>query len=229
MILTVGDTHGDIDYRKLSNHLVVREFGRLPDFIIQLGDFAVPWSNNPEDSQDRYLRDWYGEKPYDIVVVPGNHECYTRIEKMPREIYHGAWVRRYSKNIVYAERNQILTIEDKTFYCFGGADSTDKQSRVLYQTWWPQEACTYQDFTDAKDLFKRVKSVDYVVTHTAPEKIIAEFNYPERMDGTSKLLTYVDENLEFKHWYFGHMHADKTYQEKYTCQYRKIRLIGESS
>jgi len=227
MILTVGDTHGEHDYRKLSNHLVVREFGRLPDFIIQLGDFAVPWSNNPENKTDRYLCNWYGEKPYDIIVIPGNHECYTRIESMPREIYHGAWVRRYSKNIVFVERNQILTLEDKTFYCFGGADSTDKLGRVLFESWWPQEACTYQDFIDAKELLSRVSEVDYVVTHTAPEKVISMLGYEERLDGTSKLLTYISENLKFKHWYYGHMHKDVTYYDKYTCQYYRLRLIGD--
>ncbi len=227
MILTVGDTHGEHDYRKLSNHLIVREFGRLPDFVIQLGDFGVPWSNNSEDKTDRYLRNWYGEKPYDVIVIPGNHENYDRIEQLPVEIYYGAKVRRYSKNIVFVERNQILEIEDKTFYCFGGADSTDKEGRVLYKDWWPQEACTYKDFLDAKELFQRVSSVDYVVTHTAPEKVIAEMGYDERLDGISKLLTYVDETLKFKHWYFGHMHKDKTYFDKYTCQYYKVNLIKE--
>ncbi len=226
MILTCGDTHGDIDYRKLSNHLVVREFGRLPDFVIQLGDFGVPWSNNPNDKTDIYMKKWYEEKPYDVVVVPGNHCNYSRIEQMPREIYHGAWVRRYSKNIVFVERNQIMMLENESFYFFGGADSTDKETRVLYQSWWPQESCTYQDFVDAKELLKRVASVDYIITHTAPEKVIAEMGYDERLDGTSKLLTYIDENLDCTHWYFGHMHKDQTYFDKYTCQYRNLKLIS---
>jgi hypothetical protein len=128
---------------------------------------------------------------------------------MPRELYNGAFVRRYSDNIVYVEKNQVMEIDNKKFYFLGGAESVDKEFRILYKSWWPQEDATYADFLRCKSLLKRVKEVDYVITHTAPEKIVKKIGALNRFDGTSKLLTYLDENLKFKHWYFGHFHSYK--------------------
>lgn len=231
MILVTADTHGEIEFRKLDNSRIKKDFGELPDYLIVAGDFGVPWSNDEENKTDLYMKKWYEGKSYDIIVIPGNHENYSRIEKMPREIYHGAWARRYGKNIVFVEKNQILELEDKKIYCFGGADSTDKEFRVMFESWWPQEQATYADFLQMEKLLKRLgrnnnPAVDYVITHTCPTKITRALYHKERRnDSTSKVLDYLDAHLEFKHWYFGHMHEDKTLQEKYTCVYDWIREL----
>lgn len=228
MILVAGDTHGDIDYRKLDNHKVRSQFGRLPDYLIVAGDFGVPWSNNEEDPTDLFMKKWYEDKPYEIIVVLGNHDNYSRIEKMPQEVYHGARVKRYTSNIVFVEKNQILELENKIIYCFGGADSIDKEYRTLNESWWPQEQSTYADFLEMKNFIFRSYniSVDYVITHTAPEHVVAEMGREDRLnDSTSKLLTYVDLHLKFKHWYFGHMHEDVTIKDKYTCLYEILIRI----
>jgi len=230
MILATADLHGQHDFRKLDNHRIVSDFGRLPEFVFVAGDFGVPWSNNPEDRQDLYMKKWYEEKPYDLIVIPGNHSNYNRIEMMPREMYHGGWARRYGKNIVFIEKNQILEVEGKTFYCFGGADSTDKEGRVMFESWWPQEQATYADFIEMASLLDRLdnnrKEVDYVITHTCPTKIVKALYRNDRFnDSTSKILDYLDGQIKFKHWYFGHMHEDKTLQEKYTCLYDWVKEI----
>lgn len=223
MILISGDTHGDIDYRKLDNYKIISQFGRLPDYMLVAGDFGVPWSNDENNAQDLYMKKWYENKPYDIIVILGNHENYSRVEKMPREIYHGAWVRRYTLNVVFVEKNQILEIEDKKFYCLGGADSTDKERRIIWQSWWPQEQATYADFIEMEKLLERVNEVDYVVTHTCPENVVNKIHRGDRInDVTSKLLTFLDSNIKYKHWYFGHMHQDVTILDKYTCLYNKL-------
>lgn len=228
MILITADLHGHIDYRKLDNHKIVSMYERLPDYVIVAGDFGVPWSNNHEDPQDRYMQKWYEEKPYEIIVVPGNHENYNRIEALPREMYHGGWVRRLAKNIVFVEKNQIIEIEGKTFYCLGGADSTDKERRVLFLSWWPQEEATYADFLAMMDKLETVKEVDYIVAHTAPTKIVRAMLRSDRIgDTTSKLLDVLVEKIKFKHFYFGHMHEDKTIHEKYTCLYDWVQEIPE--
>ncbi|NTW91314.1 MAG: hypothetical protein HGA35_05240, partial [Erysipelotrichaceae bacterium] len=172
MILITADCHGDIDFRKLDNHAIKSAYERLPEYVIVAGDFGVPWSNNETNSQDIFMKKWYEEKPYDIIVIPGNHENYARIEAMPREMYHGAWVHRYGKNIIFVEKNQIIEVEGKTFYCLGGADSTDKERRVLFQSWWPQEEATYADYTAMIEKIDNVKEVDYIIAHTAPTKIV---------------------------------------------------------
>lgn len=226
MILITSDTHGDNDFRKLDNRSIKKEYDRLPDYVIITGDFGVPWSNNPKDAQDLYMIKWYAEKPYDIIIIPGNHENYSRIEMLPREMYHGGWARRLNKNIVFIEKNQVIEIEGKTFYCLGGADSTDKEHRILFQSWWPQEQATYADFISMMGLLDTVKEVDYILAHTAPSKIVQSMLRSDRAnDTTSKLLDVLVENIKFKHFYFGHMHDDVTINGKYTCMYERVLEI----
>jgi len=219
MIIVTADLHGHIDYRKLDNKRMKKSFGRLPDFVIVAGDFGVPWSNNLDDPQDIYMKKWYEAKPYDVVVVPGNHCNYSRIEALPVETYHGAKARRFGKNIVFIEKNQILELEGKTFYCFGGADSTDIEFRTLFLDYFPQEQATYADFLEMQEVLQKVQKVDYIIAHTAPTEIVERMHRDDRLnDSTSKVLDYLVENLDFNRFYFGHMHEEFTYG-KYRCIY----------
>jgi hypothetical protein len=226
MILIAGDTHGKYDIRKLNNKNLRNSFDNLPSYLIITGDFGCPWSNDEKDPEDNYLKKWYGNKPYEVIVIPGNHENYNRIQAIPKELYHGAWCHRYSKNIVIIDKNQIMELEENTFFCFGGADSIDKDGRIPFISWWPQEQATYDDFVTMKELIDRVRKVDYVITHTAPAKIIKEMGINDRInDATAKILDYLDDNLKFTHWYFGHMHDDVTLFNKYTCLYNIVKQI----
>lgn len=224
MIAITGDLHGDIDYRTLNNSNVKKACGgTFPQYVIVAGDFGVPWSNSESNSQDIYLKKWYGKKPYDLVIIPGNHENYDRIEKMPQDIYHGALVYRYSNNIVFVQKNQILTLEDKTFYCFGGADSIDKEYRKPFISWWPQEKATYADFLIMQTRLKITKAVDYVISHAGPSSIVKEmFDFSfSTQDSTEHILEYLKGSIAFKHWYFGHYHENKTIKN-FSCLYKRI-------
>lgn len=226
MVIVSGDTHGNLDFRKLDNDKVKKQFGVFPSYVIITGDFGVPWSNAENDNQDTYMRKWYEEKPYDIIVVCGNHDNYNRIEAMPSEIYHRAKVRRYTKNIVFVEKNQILELEGKTFYCFGGADSTDMQFRTAFVSWWPQERCSNADLAEMRRVLKNTKEVDYIIAHTAPTEIVAKMHRNDRItDVTSMALSQLVEKLKFKMFYFGHMHEDKIIDEKYRCLYNDLAII----
>ena len=230
MIAVSGDTHGDTDFWKLGNPALRSVLGGdLPQFLIICGDFGVPWSNNPDDEQDNYLRKWYEDKPYEIIVCPGNHENYDRIALMPEEIYHGGRVRRYAKNIVMVERNQVLDIEGSLFYFFGGANSIDKMYRQPNVSWWPQELSTYADDAEMREVLKAIKSVDYVISHTCPESQISNFTHDMAKlydaDPTRGSLQYLLEKLNFTHWYFGHFHRDKD-ESKFSCLYNIVRKIG---
>lgn len=227
MILVCGDTHGDIDFRKLSNKKLLQKFGDLPNYLLVAGDFGLPWSNDPNNAQDLYLKRWYEAKPYYVIVTPGNHDNYDRIYNMPKEVFHGANIRKYSDNIFFLEKGEVITLEDKTFFSFGGAESIDKLYRREGVSWWSQEDATYADFMKVDVLLQGVKSVDYVITHTAPEFVINEIA-PSRRDSTSQLLTYIAEHLAFKTWYFGHMHVDKAIVKdgrSYVCLYNDVATI----
>jgi hypothetical protein len=77
------------------------------------------------------------------------------------------------------------------------------------------------------------RKVDYILTHTCPERILHEFLYltPQTSGKfhcrTAQFLNEVDNRMEFKEWHFGHMHMDHTYietsddghQDIYQCHY----------
>ena len=228
MILVCGDTHGDVDYHKLSNDTLVKQFGRLPDYLIVCGDFGVPWSNDLRNKQDMHMKKWYESKPYQVIVCLGNHENYSRISQMPQEEYLGGKVRRFGKNIVFVEKNQILTIENKTFYFFGGALSIDKLYRVPSISWWPEEDATAADQYAVVETLKNISEVDYIISHTCPESIVGDFTRGfEGCDDhcpTRRVLDYVDTNLHCKVWYFGHFHRDKVVGH-HTCLYTIVREV----
>jgi DNA repair exonuclease SbcCD nuclease subunit len=226
--LVSGDIHGQHDFHKLSNHRLVSEFGALPDILIVAGDFGAPWSNNPDDPEDNYILRWYGEKPYKVLVIPGNHENYSRIQALPSVTVFGAKAHQWGQNIFFIEKNEVLNIEGKTFYCFGGATSTDKEQRILYQSWWPEEDATYADFISMQEKLEIVKSVDFVVSHTCPEKWVPllgpNFHSFDNCP-TRKLLDNLESHLNYGKWFFGHFHRDQRVGDKGHCLYEKLKEV----
>jgi len=229
MILVTADTHGENDFHKLSNDKIKRVCdGQMPQYLIICGDFAVPWFNAEDNPQDIYLRKWYDEKPYQVIVCKGNHENYSRIERMPLEEYMGGLVRRYSKNIVYVENNSILTIEGKTYYFFGGANSIDKACRVPFLSWWPQETASPKECLEMMQKVSENPKVDYIISHTCPESLVKifsnDFDKLYDPDPTRVALDYLKDHIQFEKWFFGHFHKDVT-EEKYTCSFKKVHQI----
>ena len=70
--------------------------------------------------------------------------------------------------------------------------------------------------------------VDYIITHTGPDDILKIGMSSVAADPTSRYLNSIMHNVEFKHWYFGHMHIDKTILNKYSFLYNKIIPLGDS-
>ena len=75
-------------------------------------------------------------------------------------------------------RGRIFQIGAVTFFTFGGADSVDKQFRKEGVSWWPQERQTEEEFAEGmNNLAKHNYLVDYIITHTAPQDIVAQLGY----------------------------------------------------
>jgi predicted phosphodiesterase len=228
-IIVSGDTHGNIDYHKLTNSSIMSQFGTLPDIVIVAGDFGVPWSNNNTDKQDEYLARGYSEKPYKILVVPGNHENYDRIEKMPITSIYGAKANQFTENIFFIQKNEVVTINKSTFFCFGGAMSSDKMYRIPKISWWSQEDASYGDWINFLEKFKNIQSVDYVITHTCPEPWMKELEFTHHINDkcpTREILTSIEEKLAYRKWFFGHFHQDKIINNgKAQCLYETLIQI----
>lgn len=137
-----GDYHGNFDYE--SHYLSKKAFPENAtlsdeDVMFFLGDFALPWYYAPQGEQLKKERKGFRPlanlKPT-IFVVLGNHENYDLVEKMPTIEKFGGRLKVFENEfakIYYALRGEIYTVNGKTFFTFGGAQSSDIAERVSYE------------------------------------------------------------------------------------------------
>lgn len=185
MIYIIGDTHNTVDMSNLSTRTMKYcckeqqiDYHSISVAII-LGAFGLPWSADctineagilPRDHTDSYLLKWYGQKPFKILAVMGNHDNYDVIEKLPEVELFGAMALKVSDSVFYLKRGEVYTIENKRFLVLGGALSNDKAYRIPHESWWEQEAWTDQEKTNCLgNIEKYDGSFDYVLSHTEPQ------------------------------------------------------------
>jgi predicted phosphodiesterase len=229
MIYLIGDTHGEIDHKKLNNEIVFKACGgEFPDYVIVLGDFGFIWKTQAGHPNEMYWLSWLESKPWITLFIDGNHENFERLNKLPEVSMFDSVVGQVSDRIFHLKRGNVYTIEDKKFFCMGGGLSIDKNERTPCITWWPDEIPSYQDFFNGmKNLDKHGYKVDYVLTHTCSYDIISKgFGNPDKYnDPTCLMLSSFQHILSFKKWFFGHMHDDITIDKKYICSYNIGHIV----
>jgi len=86
-------------------------------------------------------------------------------------------------------------------------------NRVPGRSWWPQEIPSADEIAEGKaNLAARGNSVDYVLTHTPSLRFIRtlrleEMEYPWGVP-LFDFLEWVEDNVHFNQWWFGHIHCD---------------------
>jgi hypothetical protein len=228
-LLISGDLHGDASIRRVQLPTVS---ARLADWetircLIVVGDWGVVWNDSPVSvAQEKRLLAIYDKLPWETLVLLGNHEGFDRIERLPWTSRLDGPVRQASTKVFILQHGNIYTIEGKRLFVFGGGDSIDKGARKPYLSWWPQEIPTMDDFYRARaTLAKSARKIDYVLTHTVPDKVIDEMRAQSKLlfgnrkfeDPTVRMLDQLEPELtEAKAWYFGHFHTDFTWG-KFRC------------
>jgi hypothetical protein len=165
--------------------------------------------------------------------VGGNHENYDALERYPIEEWNGGKVRRIREHILYLMNGQIFTIDGIRFFIMGGATSVDKIFRIEGESWWPQEEPDKEVFQEAFDNLGKIgNKVDYVITHTIPEKVrrtvfeaYSDFvNYDSSVE---RFLDLIMENVVFEKWFAGHIHIDREFPEyRLRILYNGVVKIG---
>lgn len=217
MIYFTGDMHGEIDIEKLSykNWSESRNL-TSDDYLIIMGDFGLPFcdsdvdeNNKPADSVYRYWIKWLATKPYTILWIDGNHENFNYWEKQEISEWHGGKVQihPHAPNVIHLMRGEVYEIDGMTFFAFGGAMSHDKEYRKPNITWWEQEEATETEILNAwNNLEKYNRNVDFILTHTMPEKISRKIFGTETTDKTAHFLDEVIEKVNYNMWLCGHYH-----------------------
>lgn len=229
MIYITGDIHGKPERLERNNlaskGLAIGE----GDYVIICGDFGLIW--NPAKTDEEKWLQWLDQQPFTTLFVDGNHENFDLLNAMAVTEWHGGKVHQIRQNIYHLMRGEIFTIEGKSFFCFGGAKSTDKAFRKPHLSWWPQEEATVDDLDNATNhLTEYDFTVDYVITHTAPRRFL-EIQCPDDLVYTedcmtSTVLTGLEPLITYKRWYFGHFHQDYYQKEsKAAWMYRDIIAV----
>lgn len=216
MIFITGDTHGDVDYKKL---LALKEKNlSYDDYLIICGDAAICWSLE----ETPYFLSIYRDIGCTIIYIDGNHENFQMLNDLPLVEYKGALMHQVDDHIFHVLRGEIMTLEGKTFLCIGGAVSIDKMYRTPYISWWPEEEINHHDIDNAiQNLIKVDNKVDFVLTHCCDTKtVISKFDF--RRDVCTDQLMFIDKMVKYKHWFFGHYHFDRKIDKKKTCLYQEI-------
>lgn len=225
MVFVTGDLHGHIDISKFSTrNIPYSDMISKNDYMIICGDFGLVWDNSP---RELYWRKWLSEKPWVTLFVQGNHENYPMFDDFETIEYLGGKVKKIADDVYCLLRGEIYTICGKTFFCMGGASSHDKEYRIEGRSWWREELPSDIEYETAmSNLEKYNYSVDFIITHCICDSVMKEINYGYEHDKLTNFLEhFVKERVNFRFWYFGHYHINKTFKEKYVCLYNDIIQI----
>lgn len=226
MILIIGDTHGtrdNFDNVALSYPNLTKD-----DYVIVTGDFGFVWGVNEYHikDDDKWL-DFLEEKPWTTLFVDGNHENHMRLKEYPIKEWNGGKVHEIRKSVLHLMRGEVFEIEEKTFFCFGGARSTDQLYRIPYRSWWPQEIPSKEEYDNAISNLELINyHPNYIITHAMPDIYLRELqgSYYEE-DKVAFMLNDFLLQCIYDKWYCGHYHLDVKMRDNFQICYKQIYEI----
>lgn len=237
-----GDTHGHIDSWKLVNKKFTTHSELTKnDYVIIAGDFGCCWfggkdventnvgyiippSHSSKVGKDDALLDWFEAKSYTTLFVDGNHENHKLLNTFPVEEWNGGLIHRIRPSVIHLMRGQVYEIAGKKFFTMGGAQSMDKEYRKEDVSWWEEELPSEVELQIAvNNLEKHKWKVDYVISHCCGNNILYRIEgHNSQRDCLTDFFMYVDKQLEYKMWYFGHHHIDRQIGDKHRAMYQDI-------
>lgn len=248
MIFITGDTHGDwINRLKVESFPEQKEMTK-DDYVIILGDFGI-WDDS---KREKYNLDWLEDRPFTTLFVSGNHENYDILDNLPIEEWHGGKVNFIRPSVIHLTRGQVFSIEDKTFFAFGGASShdisagilepddplfkekkrlLDKDPFALYRinhvSWWQRELPNEEEMNNGYENLERNNGcVDYIITHSPPASVIALLGQGlYEQDRLTQYLENIRVHTEYKRWFMGHMHINRAVNDKDILLYEQVVRI----
>ena len=168
MIYVTGDIHGEID--RFNENFKEQQFLTKDDYLIVCGDFGLLWNNSEEEKQ---LRKTLEEKNFTTLFIDGNHENFNILNNYKVEIWNGGKIHKISDSIIHLMRGQFFTIDNKKIFTLGGAASIDKENRIPYLSWWPEEVPNTSELREAFfNIYKNDCKADYILTHDCSDAIL---------------------------------------------------------
>lgn len=185
-VLVIGDLHNEFYY--LNQIIQVKE----PDLVICCGDFGY-WPKL------EYLNPLTKIKPRNskVLWIDGNHEDHWSLKEREQD--------EIVPNVIYMPRGSTYDLDDNRKILFmGGADSIDKNGRIIGVDWFPDEIIKERDLENLPD-----EKIDILISHTCPAELVEKLRvgYPEKGYEPSNFALseiwgrYRPELLIFGHWH----------------------------
>ena len=215
MIYITGDKHGD--YKDVID-FCYKYNTSIDDVMIILGDAGI---NYYLDDRDYILKDSLKELPITLFCIHGNHE--ERPENIrsykTKKFYDGiVYYEDNYPNILFTKDAEIYNFDGKSTLVIGGAYSVDKYYRLaMGYNWYPSEQPSEETKNKViKTLKEHNNKVDIILSHTCSFKYMPYEVFMSGVDqskvdkSTEKFLDEIENIIEYKKWYCGHYHTDKT-------------------
>jgi len=186
-VFVCGDTHGDIDVKKLFQQTSWNTKNLTKeDILIPLGDWGAIWftsANRKEKRKDDKRLRWWVKQPYTLLTQLGNHENYDLIEKLPiiekfgGKVYekrvYDYYGRTYLGSLYIMIRGEVYNINNKTFFSMGGAKTFSINERQEGSDIWKDKEIPNEEELKKgiKNLKKYNFKIDYIITHTCPIEV----------------------------------------------------------
>ena len=222
MVFVTGDMHGE--YGRFEDKKL-RKLGE-DDCLIVCGDFGFIWDDSKREKLNLKK---ICEKKYKTLFVEGTHENYELLSSYQVVEIFGGKARSIGGNLYQLMRGEIYSIDGKTFFAFGGGDSTDKELRRGNGTWWKEEMPSRIEMQYAIEKLEEVgRKVDYIITHEPPLTDMAHITGKCRVDPLAGFFDEIAHHVNYKKWYFGSLHINKKiHHSNAQCLFTDIVKISE--
>ena len=205
MIRLLSDLHGGENIQGFLQYLEIAEEN---DLLILLGDVGLKFADTEEN---RRFDELLLSTTKNIAFLDGNHENFAYINSFPVEDWNGGKVHRITDTVVHLMRGNVYTLENQTFFVFGGCKSSAKWKEM--GLWYPGEEPEPGEIALArKNLAAHDYKVDYILTHKYEETPPTGTCCP----ALQKLTEYLEANVTYRHWYCGHWHKNCQMDAKHT-------------
>ena len=227
LIYITGDMHGRTE------RIYDRRLNRLKkgDTLIICGDFGFIWNGSQKEKK---ILDYLGSRRYNVAFIDGTHENYDLLSKYRMTVWKGGRVHRISGNHFHMMRGQIFTIEGLKIFTFGGGESLDREIRTEHESWWREEFPSSAEMAEgAENIDENGCRVDYIITHEPPSlvksSLLLRNAEADRVNKLNGYLEQLDRECEFRHWFFGSMHEDRTVTKYHTAVFKDIIPLDDDA
>ena len=141
------------------------------------------------------------------------------------------------ERVFHLMRGEVYEIYGNKFFTFGGARSSDKDRRVLGESWWIEEEPSLEELEyGRKNFMANLDEIDYVITHDTPIEARASIERARKKPLEDDYLLpgaleewyqAIKDSPRFKKWYFGHMHVDQIINPQLRGLHNDILFLGE--